>query len=398
MKFLHAADLHLDSPLRAQAARDPILGERLREASREVLTRLVDAAIAERVDAVLLAGDTFDRDVADLASRAVLAREVGRLGRAGIRTVLIQGNHDALLDMDRFGPVSDALTVLTPEAPSLRVREASIHGVGFAASHVSESLLPQYPAPERDRINIGLMHTSLNGAAGHDPYAPAAEGDLLGHGYDYWALGHIHKRAVYRGEGRLAVMPGIPQGRHVREGHGGSATLVEIDLDGVRAREVPLQLLRFVEAEVTLAGAVSQDDRDRLIRAGLAELAQDGVATAARIGVSGTAAELGDPDYLVEAVRLVAEELDGLHVERVRPAVRARDTADPEAADDLGAFMRQDATTPGFRDEVAALLAEYRDALPKEIRDVAAEDQLDALIDEGLEAMTLRLAAKGETA
>jgi DNA repair exonuclease SbcCD nuclease subunit len=83
-----------------------------------------------------------------------------------------------------------------------------------------------------------MMHTSLGGAVGHDPYAPCSEADLLGHGYDYWALGHIHRRFERRSESALAVMPGIPQGRHARENGRGSATLVEIDGSGVRTREI----------------------------------------------------------------------------------------------------------------------------------------------------------------
>ncbi|SDY28598.1 DNA repair exonuclease [Citreimonas salinaria] len=265
-KFLHVADLHLDSPLRTQALRNPAMGENLRAASRQVLGKLVDAAIAEDVDAVLLAGDTFDRGVADVVSRAALATELARLWRARIPAVLIQGNHDALLDLDRYGPVSDALHILTPDAPTVTIGDAAIHGVGFSAVHMPESLLPRYPSPEPGRVNVGLMHTSLGGAPGHDPYAPCGLSDLLSHGYEYWALGHIHKRAVYRDEGRMAVMPGIPQGRSVRETEGGSATLVTLDLDGPRICEIPLDILRFVRVPVNFAGATDQAGRDARLR------------------------------------------------------------------------------------------------------------------------------------
>ena len=148
MKFLHVADLHLDSPLKTQAARSPAMARAIRSASRQVLGRLVDAAVAERVDAVLFAGDTFDSGVADVASRAALGSAIARLAQAGIRSVLIQGNHDALLDLVRYGPVSDALTVLGPETPTLRIDGAALHGIGFGARHMPDSLIHHYPAPE----------------------------------------------------------------------------------------------------------------------------------------------------------------------------------------------------------------------------------------------------------
>jgi len=391
MKFLHVADLHLDSPLRTQAARDSAMGESLRAASRQVLARLVDAAVAEGVDAVLFAGDTFDSDVADVASRAALATELSRLARAGIPSVLIQGNHDALLDLGRYGPVSDALTVLTPDAPTVRIGEASIHGMGFTATHMAESLLPRYPRPDPGRWNIGLMHTSLDGAAGHDPYAPCALPDLIGHGFDYWALGHIHKRTMHEGEGTLVVMPGIPQGRSIREAEGGSATLVEIDLAGVRAREVPLELLRFARVPVDFAGVADQAGRDARLRAALEAATVGDVIVAARLEAAGSPAELGDPRMLEAQAREAAQAVAGVFVDRLRlrPAARALDA---EAAEDLASLMRVDAATPGFRDEVRIQLEELRAALPPEIRDELGDDRLEELIEAGVETMALRLA------
>lgn len=104
MRFVHAADLHLDSPLRSIALRDPDLGARLRLASRGVLSRIVDTAIARRADALVLAGDVFDGEEPDLAARAYLTAELARLAREGISTLVIRGNHDALMDLNRHGP------------------------------------------------------------------------------------------------------------------------------------------------------------------------------------------------------------------------------------------------------------------------------------------------------
>lgn len=390
MKFLHVADLHLDSPLRTQAARDSAMGDSLRAASRQVLARLVNAAVAEGVDAVLFAGDTFDNGVADVSSRAALATEIARLARAGIPAVLIQGNHDALLDLDRYGPVSEALTVLTAEAPTFRIGEASVHGIGFSAAHMAESLLPRYPQPEPGRWNIGMMHTSLDGAAGHDPYAPCALADLMAHGYNYWALGHIHKRAAHEEGGVLAVMPGIPQGRSIREIDGGSATLVEIDLDGVRAREVPLEILRFARVPVDFAGVTDQAGRDARLREALEVAGATDVLVAARLEARGSPAELGDPVMLEAQAREAAEAVAGVFVDRLRLRPAAQ-PAGEEAAEDLATLMREDATSPGFRDEVKATLADLRAALPPEIRDELEEDQLEDLIEAGVETMALRL-------
>ena len=133
MRFLHAADLHLDSPLRSQALRDPERARRLHGASRLALARLVDTAIDEDVAALLLAGDIFDNGVGDVTSRIALATELRRLSRAGIRTVAIRGNHDALLDYTRYGPLEEGVVVLDAAQPTCRVGDAAIHGLGSRA-------------------------------------------------------------------------------------------------------------------------------------------------------------------------------------------------------------------------------------------------------------------------
>ena len=392
MRFLHVADLHLDSPLRAQALKNPALAASLRNASRQALARIIDAAIEHEVDAVLMAGDIFDSGVADVASRAALTVEIARLGRAGIQAVAIRGNHDALLDLGRYGPIADNFALLTRGAPSIRIGEATLHGIGFEARHVTESLLPDYPAPEPGRLNIGLMHTSLGGAPGHDRYAPVAEADLLAHGYDYWALGHIHQRSEYRSGRALAVMPGIPQGRSIRETGGGSATLVTLGPDGPEAQEIPIAGLRFDTVAVPMADAETQADQLACLTRTLQARARADGLSALRLTLQDAGPLAGDPGFARQLAEEAAEGLPGLFIEAVRFADSAPRTA-PGVLADLAEMMRDEAKATGFRDEAAATLDDWRRALPREIADVLGPDALDDLIADGIDIALRRLEA-----
>ena len=340
--------------------------------------------------ALLLAGDIFDNDVGDVTSRAALAGELRRLAKAGIRTVMIRGNHDALLDHARYGPIDEGVVLLDASRTTYHVGDAAIHGLGFDSRHVASSLLPRYPAPEPGRINIGLMHTSLGGAVGHDPYAPCSEADLLGHGYDYWALGHIHKRFERRSESALAVMPGIPQGRHAREMGRGSATLVEIDGGGVRAREIALAVVAFETLEIDLGGVASLGDRMAAIGKALAGAAHEDVEVAARLLIRGAGTLAAEAGFARQLAEQVAEEIDGVHVEAVR-FVRQVDRPAPGIVADLARLMLEDAQTTGFRDEALAFLEDWRATLPSEVAEALDPAELDALIAEGLEAVIQRL-------
>lgn len=138
-----------------------------------------------------------------------------RLQGAGIRCFIIRGNHDALARQTGELELPDNTHLFggRPSTVELEVdgQSIAIHGLSFRDPHATESLLPRYPAPKPGVFNIGMMHTSLNGSPGHDNYAPCSVADLEAHGYDYWALGHIHRRAEHLGRATI-VMPGIPQG------------------------------------------------------------------------------------------------------------------------------------------------------------------------------------------
>ncbi|SPF78106.1 putative metallophosphoesterase YhaO [Pseudoprimorskyibacter insulae] len=398
MRILHAADLHLDSPLRSVALRDPVLGERLRNASRDVLRKIVDLAIEHQVDALVLAGDVFDNGVPDVSARTVLSVALSRLGSAGIPTILIRGNHDGLLDHARYGPLGENVMLLDHDRPTVDISGVSFHGLSHGGQPETRSFLPRYPAPVPGRINVGVMHCSPDGTSGHDPYAPCSVSEMLGHGYDYWALGHIHKRQEWRGDSVLAVMAGIPQGRHIREVDGGSVTLVEIDGLGARAEAIPVSLIAFREVELPMPAEEAQDARTDRLRAALAVARAGDVPTVLRVALSGPGAQLfsARSGEAASYLEVLVEDIEGLHLDRV--LVRAGQAPDvPALVGDLAAAMREEAKSPGFRDEAERMLTDLRDVLPSELREVLDPAELDDLIEEGLAAVAARLALAERT-
>jgi exonuclease SbcD len=95
-RFVHAADIHLDSPLRSLALRDPALGELIGNATRRAFVAIVDLCLEEKVDALLIAGDLYDGDQTSMKTARFLSDQIRRLDQAGVRTFMIRGNHDAL--------------------------------------------------------------------------------------------------------------------------------------------------------------------------------------------------------------------------------------------------------------------------------------------------------------
>lgn len=263
-RFIHTADIHLDSPLKSLAMRNEELADIVANATRQVLERIVTLCIDEKVDALLIAGDLYDGEQTSMKTARFLASQMRMLDDAGISVFIIRGNHDAQSKITNeltfpkcvhvFGSKSESVVFESSNNDgSALERSVVIHGTSFKKPHAPDSLLPLYKQPDPNAINIGMMHTSLDGQSGHDLYAPCSLSSLHGHGFDYWALGHIHKRAVYKNDTCTVVMPGIPQGRDIGESGHKTVTLVNISDSGeIDIDERFLAVAQFEEVKVAL--------------------------------------------------------------------------------------------------------------------------------------------------
>ena len=196
-KFIHAADIHLDSPLRGLEQYEGAPVEEIRNAARRALSNLVDLAIRQEVAFVLIAGDLYDGDWRDYNTGLFFVDQARRLREAKIPLYLISGNHDAANRMTRTLKMPENVTFFSAERPETALLpdlDVAIHGQSFAKAAVYDDLSEGYPIVDSGHFNIGMLPTCAAGREGHDRYAPCSVEGLKAKGYDYWALGHIHLR------------------------------------------------------------------------------------------------------------------------------------------------------------------------------------------------------------
>ena len=293
MKFIHTADVHLDSPLRGLERYEGAPVEEIRSASRRAFQNLIQLAIDEEVAFVLLAGDLFDGDWRDYNTGLFFIGQIARLGEAGIKAFVVAGNHDAASQMTKtLRPPANLHIFSTrrPESVVLEEQGVAIHGQGFATRAVTEDLSARYPLADPAHFNIGLLHTALDGRPGHEVYAPCTLDGLRSRGYQYWALGHVHRREVVA-EDPWVVFPGNLQGRHARETGPKGCSLVEVDAGGVASVEHrPLDVVRWTVCDLDLSDAQSLDEVYDRVAPALAEAvnAAEGRLVAARLRLHGT--------------------------------------------------------------------------------------------------------------
>ena len=388
MKFIHAADLHVDSPLRGLGAYDGAPVERLRGATRQALVALVDLAIAREVDVVLLAGDIFDRDWTDFRTGLFFRDQMVRLTRTGVRVFVVRGNHDAASEITKRLPAVpgvhefDSRVAGTVDIPELGV---AVHGRSFPDRAVAEDLVPGYPAPVPGRFNIGVLHTSLTGNVDHDPYAPTSEAVLAAKGYDYFALGHIHARQIVREAHPRIVYPGNLQGRHAKETGPKGCELITVSDGAIVATEfVALDVVRWHHLALDTAGIDDIDALASRFHAAVRMLAADDAERlhAIRVTLQGESSlhhvEAAQPGALAAAIQAATQDLDNLAVwiEQVRlelrsPLDRTAAAARPDAFGEVvrlvDELLADDATLQSW---IAAHLAELPQ-LPDRFADAA---------------------------
>ena len=396
-RFLHTADIHLDSPLRGLADHDGRIAERVRTAPRAAFEGLVEFAIDEAVDFMVIAGDLYDGAWRDYRTGLFFAGQMGRLNEADIPVFLLYGNHDAESQLTRRLALPGNVRVFgsrRPETFALDSFGVALHGRSFPNRAVTENLVPGYPPPTRGMFDIGVLHTALDGRPGHDPYAPCDKAELVAKGYDYWALGHVHGREVVH-ENPHIVFPGNLQGRHARETGAKSAYLVSVE-DGevVHLSAVSTDAVRWEVLDVDVAGAGTFEAAVERVRRSMAAAVAgaEGRMLACRIVLRGrceahrrlvadgenllaearaTALGLGDEAAWVEKVVVETDAAAG-------PGERA---AREDAVADLLAMLAGATGDAELLGSIREDIGELASRLPQEVREDLEDAALRAAVD-----------------
>jgi len=320
VKIVHAADLHIDSPIRGLERYEGAPAAAARLATRRALSALADLCIAQRASLLVLAGDLVDASAHDHKTGLFFVSEMLRLRDAGIQVFSVRGNHDAASRIVPNMLLPDNVVELGLDGPETIVIErlgVAVHGRSYRDRATAENLVAGYPGPIARAVNVGLLHTSADGREGHDVYAPCTVPALREVGYDYWALGHVHAHEVLCVDPPV-VFPGNLQGRSMREQGPKGAIVVTVEGSGVVAVELrSLDVIRFCTCEVDISEAETLDDILDAVSRRLAMLL-DGDDSEERVfavrivldGVPGIGALLAHaPARCVREIRAVAREV-----------------------------------------------------------------------------------------
>ncbi|MED3551444.1 DNA repair exonuclease [Cytobacillus praedii] len=221
LTFIHAADLHLDSPMVGLKSLPEQIFKRLQESTFEAFGKIVDSAILHNVDFVIIAGDLFDGEDRSIRAQTRFIKEMKRLEEKHIPVFAVHGNHDHMEGNWTHLPMPENVYIFPHDVTAKTFTNyigtsVNLYGFSYPKRHVYERMIQRYEKKNNADFHIGILHGQLEGNSDHGTYAPFTLKELLDKGFDYWALGHIHKRNQVNLQPPV-IYPGNIQGRNRKE-------------------------------------------------------------------------------------------------------------------------------------------------------------------------------------
>ena len=272
-KFIHCSDLHIDSPFKGFSSVENSLVEALRKSTYQAFQNIVELALKEKVEAVLIAGDIYDGAEKSLEAQLKFRHGLQKLSDKGIDTFIVHGNHDPLdgwsnsLEWpERVHIFSGAQMECLPVERN-GVVKAHVYGISYPKRDVTENLAKKFSRGNGEGFAIGLLHSNVGSQSGHDNYAPCSMDDLIAAKMDYWALGHIHRFRVLRESNPAVVYSGNSQARHMRESGEKGCCLITLNENADPLIQfIPVDAVRYIQGEVDLSGTITLEEVIHAVR------------------------------------------------------------------------------------------------------------------------------------
>ncbi|MFC7391667.1 metallophosphoesterase family protein [Scopulibacillus cellulosilyticus] len=309
IRFIHAADCHLDRPFSGVSQYPPHLAERFQESTFTALERLIGRAILEKVDFIIFAGDIYDQNHRSLRAQKRFVKNMNLLRNHDIDVYITHGNHDFLDDKNHLLNLPENVHVFGPTVSMIPFDKQGrprvhLYGFSYPKRHVLDDMSYAYQKKDGADYHVGILHGSVLGNHDHDVYAPFTIKSLIEKDFDYWALGHIHKRQNLNNEPPIHY-PGNIQGANIKETGEKGALLVDLDHDEAKVSFIQTADVIWLDEIVSVSDCSSIDGLINKIESLKENLRQEaGVIT--RLTLTGS----GPLHYMLYDETVLEEMLD----------------------------------------------------------------------------------------
>lgn len=259
VKVLHCADLHFDTPFKE-------LSKEISDTSKnellEVFKNIIDLAIDENIEVLLIAGDVFDNLTVNKNTLFFISDQIRRI--KNIKVFISPGNHDPYNEKSFYSMINwpENVYIFKGDMEFKEVKELNliVWGAGFRKNYENETLLRGVNV-DNDKINIMLLHGEIASTNSKNEYNPIYINDIYKSNIDYIALGHKHKFSGILKEGITTyAYSGCPQGRGFDEEGEKGVIIGEVYKSGTNLEFFPVYKRKYVTKEIDITGTNNYDE------------------------------------------------------------------------------------------------------------------------------------------
>ncbi|WP_161524734.1 metallophosphoesterase family protein [Alteribacter lacisalsi] len=412
IRFIHCADLHLDRPFQTSRLPESVLRV-IKESAFDSFARLVDIAVSEQIDFFIISGDLYDLEHRSIKGQLFLKKQAGRLNEVGIPLYIIHGNHDPLTETVREISLPANVHVFGPDTSSVLFEKdgipaARIYGFSYGSRSVTEDPVSSYIKQKKDDAlyHIAMLHGQEKMQEGHDPYAPFSLRELTETSFDYWALGHIHKRQILSRD-PFVVYPGNIQGGHKNEQGSKGGMLVELAHGGGQVSFLNTSPLDWHTITLQIEGMDEIEELFEAVEESVSLTVAEGKSSVIQLAVTGSGSlhdyltTPGADEDILEEVRALYTAgrtfnwIETLTVKTLPSVDREREKEQQTVLGDLMNEADQLKEAPDLSDEALASLYEHRTAR-KYLKSLSTAEKKE-LIERAEHWLISRLVKEGGT-
>ena len=260
MKFVHIADMHFDSPFVNLSDKD-ILGDLRRLEQRKIFKKVIEYIKENKIEYLFISGDLYEHKYVKQSTIEYINNVFKEIPETQI--FIAPGNHDPYIKNSYYNKFewNNNVKIFNSKIEKIETEEAYIYGFGFDDFYCYNSGIEELEIDNKDAINILVTHANLDGAGNDDKnYNNLSSKVLKEKGFDYIALGHIHKLDYNHEENQKIVYPGSAAALGFDELGEHGMIVGELQKDKLDSRFIPLDEEKFIKKEIDITNIFSKEE------------------------------------------------------------------------------------------------------------------------------------------
>ncbi|MCI8444476.1 MAG: DNA repair exonuclease [Clostridia bacterium] len=260
MKFIHIADMHFDCPF-INLSEKEMLGDLRRLEQRKIFKKIIEYIKENKIEYFFISGDLYEHQYIKQSTIEYinhLFREIPET-----KVYIAPGNHDPYIKNSYYNKYQweKNVKIFSSTIEKVETKEANIYGYGFDDFYCRNCGIEEIEIEKGTKPNLLIIHGTLDGASIEEKqYNSISKKQLEEKGFDYVALGHIHKSNYQTTKNQKIIYPGSTAALGFDEMGQHGMIVGELTEGNLKLEFISLDEEQFVKKEIEVTNLISKEE------------------------------------------------------------------------------------------------------------------------------------------